>query len=407
MCIEPSRLKDGTLVACRYCWQCRANRVNDLVGRCIAEQSTSDATLAVTLTYAGDVVNSALLVYPDFQRFMKRLRKAGFNVRYIVAGEYGSKKGRAHWHAILFFKGKVPDVGLNQRLEWEYWPHGFSYFQQPDYRGFKYVLKYTLKDTDAEAHRSHLAMSKKPPLGHEFFMDLANKYVEQHLAPQSPKYSFRDVFDPRGKRREFWLQGRMRELFLEYYLARYKEVRGCEPPFSEFVTAQEDKWIAKADDFTDEQFVAQLGEKSRLMLARRAADQAGEERYPEAVRFVVFPGRKDLLLTVNNDGTATLHSEETEEWQLKDASAIRRALEMVQVRPDIIGEILRSLAGTSASLEVQPDKQPASLSKESGSPLQKDCWRKRQDRKELLRSQSSSQTHQNKPDHKKIRRLQG
>ena len=110
MCITPNRLDDGTEVACRKCKLCKRNRVNDLVGRCIAESRYSKKTYAVTLTYANDAgVNAVTLVYKDVQDFMKRLRKR-YNVRYIVAGEYGTAKGRAHWHIILFFKDDYPEI---------------------------------------------------------------------------------------------------------------------------------------------------------------------------------------------------------------------------------------------------------------------------------------------------------
>lgn len=92
MCLTPIRLKDNTPVACRYCARCRANRINDLVGRCIAEQAASSATFSVTLTYAGDVPQAAALQYADFQKCLKLLRRHGYSVRYIVAGEFGEKK---------------------------------------------------------------------------------------------------------------------------------------------------------------------------------------------------------------------------------------------------------------------------------------------------------------------------
>ena len=85
MCITPNKLDDGTEVACRKCKLCNRNRVNDLVGRCIAESRYSKKTYAVTLTYANDAgVNAVTLVFKDVQDFLKRLRKR-FDVRYFVA----------------------------------------------------------------------------------------------------------------------------------------------------------------------------------------------------------------------------------------------------------------------------------------------------------------------------------
>ncbi|TNE66277.1 MAG: hypothetical protein EP336_10395 [Rhodobacteraceae bacterium] len=258
--MEPTAIydDDGVLqkVACRKCWQCRANRVNDLVGRCIAEDQYSTKTLAVTLTYADteeNAAHAATLVYSDFQKFMKRLRFHGYDVRYVVAGEYGSKKARAHWHAILFFRGKHPEVEINQRVSWSYWPHGMSYFQEPDYYGFHYILKYVLKDATLTINVGHLGMSKKPPIGHDFFQDRARRYVEQGLAPQSFLYSFDHVFDKKGKRRKFFIQGKTRENFLTTFEHEWRSQYDRDPPFSDIL---DDYWDAIAreeiEDFQDE-----------------------------------------------------------------------------------------------------------------------------------------------------------
>jgi hypothetical protein len=273
MCISPLTVETPKApywaeVPCRYCWQCRLNRVNDLVGRCIAEQQMATATYAVTLTYAGDGPNTATLVYEDFQLFMKRLRRRGYRVRYIVAGEYGSKKGRAHWHAVLFFYGKAPqevaipdqrgewDVILPRwdnddwaRIDWAPWQGvatdmetqlGFSYFQRPDYGGFEYAMKYSLKDQKQRSAKTHLAMSKKPPLGDAWFRQRAEQYVEQGLAPHGREYSFPHVFDRKGRRRKFMLQGKSLENFVEHYLATWERERGTPVPESEFLEAFQD-----------------------------------------------------------------------------------------------------------------------------------------------------------------------
>lgn len=160
MCIRPNTLDCGTEVGCRECWQCRKRRVNDLVGRCIAESKFSQKTYAITLTYKpSEGVNAVTLIYKDVQDFLKRLRKK-YKCRYIVTGEYGSAKGRAHWHIIVFFKDKCPEVDQNKRVQWKYWPHGLVYFQEPDWKGFEYCLKYVLKDQSSRTADSHLAMSK-------------------------------------------------------------------------------------------------------------------------------------------------------------------------------------------------------------------------------------------------------
>jgi len=255
MCIAPVKLDDGTEVGCRECWQCRKRRVNDYVGRCIAESKFSKKTYAVTLTYDGDQgVNAVTLIYKDVQDFLKRLRKK-HKCRYIVTGEYGSAKGRSHWHIILFFKDSWPEVTSNKRVDWKYWKHGFSYFQEPDWKGFEYCLKYVLKDQTSRQSDSHLAMSKKPPLGHEFFQQLAKQYVEQALVPQTYFYKFGDVRDYKNREKGFMMQGKTRENFMETFVNQWEDTYSHEP-LSELVTDYYDD-ITEIE-YTDEELYERL-----------------------------------------------------------------------------------------------------------------------------------------------------
>ena len=273
MCVAPSRLDDGTEVACRNCWQCRRNRVNDLVGRCIAESRYSKATYAVTLTYAETAgVNAVTLVYKDVQDMLKRLRKR-YNVRYICAGEYGTKKGRAHWHIILFFKDEDPKIERDERVDWKYWDKGFSYFQQPDWKGFQYVLKYVLKDQDTDSQDSHLAMSKKPPLGHEWFIDLAKTHVEEAVIPRSYKYKISGIRKDNGQEKVFMMQGKTRENFMNAFKEGWLKEHGdgwaypyvgepwkwCLTLTSEFY----EEWDEKNHEieYTDEEIIRRLQHK--------------------------------------------------------------------------------------------------------------------------------------------------
>jgi hypothetical protein len=237
MCISPCYLDDGTEVACRYCWQCKNNRVNDLVGRCIAESKYSKKTYAITLTYGKEAgVNAVTLVYKDVQIFLKKLRRRYGRIRYICAGEYGTEKGRAHWHIAIFFKDadpepqNMPQLRFGEKLppneyrvDWEPWEHGFSYFQEPQFSGddFKYLMKYAIKDQDLDSSDRKLSMSKKPPLGHEFFMDLAKTHVEQAVIPRSFKYKIGGVRKNNGKEKVFMMQGQTRDDFMTAFKTGY------------------------------------------------------------------------------------------------------------------------------------------------------------------------------------------
>ena len=253
-------MDNGLQVGCKTCWQCRKRKIADYVGRSIAEARMSNKTYAVTLTYGDDnleehqLVHAVTLVYKDVQDFLKKLRKK-YQVRYIVTGEYGSAKGRAHWHIILFFKNKFPDVQKNKRVDWKYWDKGFVYFQEPDWKGFEYCLKYVLKDQTSRQSDSHLAMSKKPPLGHEFFQQLAKQYVEQALVPQTYFYKFGDVRDYKNREKGFMMQGKTRENFMETFVNEWED-RYSHEPLSELVTDYYDD-ITEIE-YTDEELYERL-----------------------------------------------------------------------------------------------------------------------------------------------------
>jgi len=261
MCLTPITLDNGSQVACKDCWQCKRRKVQDYVGRAIAESKLSTKTFAVTLTYGDDSLkehekaHAVVLCYKDVQDFLKRLRK-NYNVRYIATGEYGTAKSRSHWHIILFFQGDYPHVPMERRTNWTYWKKGFSYFQQGiDIKGFEYCLKYVLKDTNSETSESHFAMSTRPPLGHEFFQKLATQHAIQGLAPQSYFYKFGDVRDYKNRDKGFMMNGKTRENFMSKFIdewyARYQH-----PPISDIV----DEFIDKNTDlyYTDEELEKRL-----------------------------------------------------------------------------------------------------------------------------------------------------
>lgn len=268
MCISPSKLPSGILVGCRLCWQCRLNRVNRWVGVNIAETETATVSYAVTLTYGrtrdgrADHLRSVLLTYSDIQLMLKRMRKAGYKVRYIICGEYGSQFGRAHWHGVFHFYGNVLPDWEGRHLEWSQtqwdtvggihipeWvdaqdgnrPLGHVHIKKATYAHTRYALKYLLKDTSDDKGQFKLAMSRKPPLGYSYIQQLAQGYAEGYLAPQDLNYSFQvRALSGETTTMRFQLQGRLAEMFLESYLHQWAQLHGKRPtPPSELV----DTWL--------------------------------------------------------------------------------------------------------------------------------------------------------------------
>lgn len=239
MCTNPSILPNGVTFGCRNCWQCREVRIQDWVGRCIAESKVSAETYSVTLTYGGgDHERAAVLTYSDVQKYFKRLRKAGHKFKYLVAGEYGSRKGRAHWHAILFFEGDAPPHELNCNHADQYWHHGHVFWEKPTAKAVRYVCKYIQKDTDDDERQGQFMMSKKPPIGHRYFMKMAEAYVADGLSPPDLRYRFNENRDKEGKPVQHLMQGAIARDFLDHFIACWRRAYpGTWWPTSEAVDA--------------------------------------------------------------------------------------------------------------------------------------------------------------------------
>jgi hypothetical protein len=233
MCIAPNTLQDGQQVGCRNCWQCRQRAINDWTGRNIAESKTATASNTVTLTYGRNALNETLheraviLTYSDVQKYIKLLRFHGFPVRYFITGEFGEKKGRAHWHGMLYWQGVVPPLKLERNFDHDQWKHGHTFWTEPSVEAIRYCCKYVYKQikVGGDLLEGHLAMSRMPPIGFHYFDGLAARYVAQGLAPQSLEYTFPEVTTGQGADKKpvvFMLKDRMAQLFAESYIAHWK-----------------------------------------------------------------------------------------------------------------------------------------------------------------------------------------
>lgn len=344
MCINPRTLDTGHQVGCRECWQCKSNRIQDWVGRCIAESQVSGCARSVTLTYGrdkygnADHVRAAILTYSDVQKYFKRLRKNGFPVRYFVVGEFGAVKGRCHWHALLFFQGESPkhvvtdsrtgeevevDMPLEKRFIERHWPHGWSYWEEVTPASVRYVCKYIQKDLrDAERQRQ-IGMSRFPPLGAVHFSRLAGRYVEQGLSPQQPIYHFRGVTNDKGRPEKFRLFGRSRDLFIAEFLEQWERARGGHPPHSDMVSEYLDRVSGYLPGVQGRAF------RPGYCRPWLKPPKGGEVVFSEAHNSWVWLGPTDTLFwSFDDDGKRAWHAEirtETIADRMREASEKRAA----------------------------------------------------------------------------------
>lgn len=176
--------------SCPGCVQARRNsRANDVA----QELEVSDWALWLTLTIEPDDdrftdLLDVMLNIKVMQDFQKRCRIhkdrqvfsfAGIDCtswRFVQCGEYGRKNGRAHYHAVIFGRGQMPDWPLERNCHIPEWPFGFVKVSADVDRGIAYYLsKYMDKAQGAERCFSS---SNCPSLGSDFMIDFAIKSFE-------------------------------------------------------------------------------------------------------------------------------------------------------------------------------------------------------------------------------------
>lgn len=275
MCIQPREFR-GVQIACRECWQCKESRVDQIVGRCIAEAHTSTVTVCATLTYGGDdrltgevPLNARILDYGDVSRYLKRLRK-NVPCRYVACGEYGDRYGRGHWHLILFCHTD-PHFQYFKRYEEKHWPFGFSYFEPAIYEKMRYACSYVLKNASSrENAERRYGASRMPPLGREYFRQLAMKHVEAGLSPQDCFYSFADIKKKDGTLKKFLLTRRSREYYMLDFINAWAGAYGNmlwpqSDIVDEFIDAECARLHCQPGDWLEERRFAMSKEMRKLL----------------------------------------------------------------------------------------------------------------------------------------------
>lgn len=153
---------------CGTCVGCRLERARQWAMRCMDEASLHKENSFVTLTFSPkNLVWNRSLNVDVFQKFMKRLRKSQGDklIRYFHCGEYGSKFGRPHYHALLFGMG-FPDrrffkttssgekIYTSNLLE-QVWGLGYASVGDVTFGSAAYVARYHLKKVGSVVSDDH------------------------------------------------------------------------------------------------------------------------------------------------------------------------------------------------------------------------------------------------------------
>lgn len=159
------------------------------------EAKMHDESCFLTLTYSEDKVpENGTLRVDDCQRFLKRLRKSlsPKKIRFFLCGEYGEKKHRPHYHAIIFgydFPDKLPlsllhDSGkMGANVQYYHsesadalWGNGRVVIGAVSFDSACYVANYATKKINGKDAAKHyngrkpefLLMSRRPGIGRSF-----------------------------------------------------------------------------------------------------------------------------------------------------------------------------------------------------------------------------------------------
>lgn len=170
---------------CGNCIECDIKRTREWATRIMIEAKSHTDNCVLTLTYDNNHCPDEL-VKRDIQLFLKRLfKKEGLvGVRRFYCGEYGSLKGRPHFHCILFgykpkdlvyFFGTGTDVLYKSKTIENIWGKGYITVGLLTYRSAFYCSKYLQKQIKSHYEGKvppFIEMSRRPGIGYNGSFDI-------------------------------------------------------------------------------------------------------------------------------------------------------------------------------------------------------------------------------------------
>lgn len=174
---------------CGTCLGCRLERARQWAMRCMDEASMHKENSFITLTFSNKYLPAnRSLDKSIFQKFMKRLRKevAPLRLRFFHCGEYGSRFGRPHYHALVFgyafpdkqyFKvtGSGEKIYTSCMLD-RVWGFGYASVGNVTFGSAAYVARYHLKKVGSVVSADHYTDVRTGEM-------LAPEYVTMSLRP--------------------------------------------------------------------------------------------------------------------------------------------------------------------------------------------------------------------------------
>lgn len=191
---------EPVIIPCGKCIGCRLQYSKQWADRCMLEYADWPCSYFVTLTYDDDHLKNcrgdplqdgenASLYKKDFQDFMKRLRKyiEPVQIRFFMAGEYGTKTFRPHYHAIIF-NLPITDLHFYKRTEngdilynsptlSRIWNNGHVVIGEVTWDTCAYTARYTAKKANNyeefyerwNINPEFTLMSRRPGIGRNYY----------------------------------------------------------------------------------------------------------------------------------------------------------------------------------------------------------------------------------------------
>lgn len=170
ICKKPYMVQGTLPVGCGQCLPCRVQKQRTWAHRMYLESLMHEQNVFLTLTYSPEEMPVDGSLNPEHPKlFLMRVRSQIYpmKLRFVLAGEYGDKGGRPHYHMMIFGMSV-----LDEALFLSKWPHGFIQVGDCNIKTCMYVSKYTLKRMTDEQdwrldgrHPEFARRSLKPGIG--------------------------------------------------------------------------------------------------------------------------------------------------------------------------------------------------------------------------------------------------
>lgn len=260
-------------VPCGKCFSCNRTRLNGWRLRLMSEVNRYPNSVFVTLTFNDKYLakfredpNRAVRLFLDRTR-----KKYGMNIRHFFIPEYGTLKGRVHYHGILF---NYPLTKLDPVVFAKEWKYGFIYLGWCNEKTCNYIVKYITKDAPKGVKPPRIIASK----------GLGESYVTEHGAYHHQK--MKPYISIKGKYRVPLPRYYLTKIFTDYERILLQEQVRLEP-FVRFVDG-----IEYHDELTYKYALKRYAEKQiSIGLSPRPTT------LPDTLRQFVYPRAEYIPVT--------------------------------------------------------------------------------------------------------------